>query len=310
MVALRGFPPSEVEELWDTFAGAIENGESSDGVELLVVRTELDATLSARRTKARHRGGSAACKYFLDGTPFLSEEQVRDCAVISESDRLAAYEADGAVLIVAPAMALVAAGESLPQLLLSDIVENWLLCRARLNRSVQVHCSAWIEDEKASLVVGSSTAGKTTELFASVRAGASFLSNDRAFLRVRDERLEVRSFPLPVNIGCGTIRGLSLDLPTHGLEDDDKIRLRPKEAAERFGADYRSWFPVHQITCRSMDDLWQNTLFQADPAHPFWIKPWHPGLLDEGTVHDLRSAIVGVVQVAGFEHTAAGGGPG
>ena len=260
-----------VEEIDVTFNGAV--GPLGTDADISLTLSFVDGPAAPKtiaEDRVRHRGGSAACKYFLDGTRFDATEQTRDIAIVKEFAAAAVYATQGTWL-VADSNSAIIVGADLPPMLASDIVENHLLSNARKSCWVQVHCSGWIENDRARLLVGSSGIGKTTELFRQVSNGAArFLSNDRGFLRLSGEGIEVRGFPLPVNIGCGTIRSLGLDIPDLGLEDDDKIRLTPSEVAERFGADYERWYPVEAIACRDIEDLLANCYWDEDPSHPFW----------------------------------------
>lgn len=289
MVTLTGFAGEELAEVFDTFGGSI-NVVTDGGEPELRVHRQHGSAAGAGERRSRHRGGSPAGKYFLDGTPFDGTEQQRDITIVSEGSGCDVYAEDHALVVVAGDAATVVA-DRLPPMLLSDIIEDWLLCRSRADDAVQVHCAAWLDDERATLAVGSSGAGKSTELLRNVRAGSSFLSNDRAFLRLRDGALEVRSFPLPVNIGCGTIRALDLPIPHHGLGDHDKIRLRPPEVAERFDVDYETWYPVARIVCTSLADFNANVYWDEDACHPFWIRSWHPGPLPGVVVEELTGAL-------------------
>jgi hypothetical protein len=289
-VRLRDFPDAELAEVRDNFAGSLTEVDGA-APELTVVRTYDGATASGTVVRPRHRGGSSARKYFLDGTPFDGGEQHRDIEVVAEGPTTGAYTWEATLVVVdADTVRIDAAGPASP-MLLCDVIEDWLLCASRRTGAVQVHCAGWLDDGVATLVIGSSGVGKTTELFRRLQGGSSFLSNDRAFLRVRDGRVEVRSFPLPVNVGCGTIRSLELDLPHHDLGDHDKIRLRAPEVAQRYGADYDSWWPVDRIVCRSLTDLRANVYWDEDDCHPFWIRPWHPGPLPATTVDQLTAAL-------------------
>jgi hypothetical protein len=282
-VVLTGFDHAELEEIRETFAGGLRPG-APPGVTLNLVRQHTTAGLSGLPTRPRHRGGSSARKFFLDGSLFVAGEQRRDISVVTEGIGADVYYAEspaghggsGAVVVVQGHQVTLAASGPLPPMLLSDVIEDWLLCRIRRAPAVQVHCAAWLDSGEATVVVGSSGAGKTTELFRHMAGGGTFLSNDRAFLRIRAGVPEVRSFPLPVNVGCGTIRSLGLDLPHRGRDDHDKIRLRPPEVVERYGADYEGWYPVAALICRSRTDLLDNIYWVEDDCHPFWVRAWRP----------------------------------
>jgi hypothetical protein len=288
-IKLANFTGEDLAEVFETFGGSI--GVVTDGrePELTVHRQHGNAVSSGNR-RSRHRGGSPAGKYFLDGTPFDGAEQRRDITIVSEGSGCDAYAEDRALLVVAEDTATIVA-DDLPPMLVSDVIEDWLLCHSRANGAVQVHCAGWLDSGRVALAVGSSGAGKSTELFRNVRAGSSFFSNDRAFLRMRDGVLEVRSFPLPVNIGCGTIRALDLPIPHHDLGDHDKIRLRAPEVAERFDVDSETWYPVERIVCTSLADFHANIYWDEDDCHPFWIRSWHPGTHPEAVVEELTAAI-------------------
>ncbi|MFI6234802.1 hypothetical protein ACIBD9_14680 [Micromonospora sp. NPDC050784] len=288
-IRLTGFTGGELAEVFDTFGGSIDVVTDGGKPELTLHRQHGVADGAGER-RSRHRGGSPAGKYFLDGTPFDGAEQRRDITIVSEGPGCGVYAEDRALLVVAGDTATIVA-DTLPPMLVSDVIEDWLLCRSRADDAVQVHCAGWLDDGHVTLAVGSSGAGKSTELFRNVRSGSSFFSNDRAFLRLRDGALEVRSFPLPVNIGCGTIRSLDLPIPHHDLGDHDKIRLRAPEVAERFDVDYETWYPVARIVCTSLADFHANIYWDEDDCHPFWIRSWHPGALPGAVAEELTTAI-------------------
>ena len=310
-VRLAGFAAHEIAEVYDTFAGSVDPG-TPDGPVLDLTRQWTTAVVTGVPIRPRHRGGSSARKFFLDGTPFVAGEQHRDIGVVTEGVGMDSYLAEstdpdgrrrGALVLVRGHYVTIAAGDVLPTLLLSDVIEDWLLCQIRDVPAVQAHCAAWLDADGATLVIGSSGAGKTTELFRHMAAGSTFLSNDRAFLRVRDGVPEVRSFPLPVNVGCGTIRSLGLDLPHGGRDDHDKIRLRPPEVAARYGADYQGWYPVRSVVCRSQRDLLDNIYWVEDECHPFWVRAWRPDPLSDafrgGLADALRPLLVEAAAVLG-----------
>jgi hypothetical protein len=291
---LTGFAEHEIAEVYDTFAGSVAQGAPA-GPTLELTRQWTTARVSDVPTRPRHRGGSSARKFFLDGTPFVAGEQHRDIGVVTEgtgTDIYVAESADGAALVsVHGPHVTVACADVLPTLLLSDVIEDWLLCQIRRVPAVQTHCAAWLDSDLATLVIGSSGAGKTTELFRHMATGSAFLSNDRAFLRVRDGVPEVRSFPLPVNVGCGTIRSVGLDLPHAGRDDHDKIRLTPPDVMARYGADYQGWYPVRSVVCRSQQDLRDNIYWTEDDCHPFWVRAWRPDQLPTSFQDRLVDAV-------------------
>ncbi|MFF2775532.1 hypothetical protein ACFVU3_11535 [Streptomyces sp. NPDC058052] len=278
---LHGFTEREVAEVEETFAGSVAPADDAGpaSADLILRRGTTASPERSGRRRSRHRGGSSARKFFLDGTPYRAEEQHRDITVVSETPGLDVYAEGPARVEVRGNTVTVSCDGPVPPMLLADIVEDRLLSRVRAVPAVQIHCAAWLRDGRASLITGDSGAGKTTTLFSAMRDGGVFLSNDRAFLRMHEGRLEVRSFPLPVNVGCGTIRSLGLDLPDHGLSDHDKIRLRPAEVAERFAADCEGWYPLDRVLVRDPAELDRNIYWDEDDCHPFWVRSWHPGPL-------------------------------
>ncbi|MDX3537872.1 hypothetical protein PV721_26645 [Streptomyces sp. MB09-01] len=306
-VELRGFASAEIAELGETFAGSLRplpgsgtgSGSLDAEADLVLIREGAVSLPLVGHRRPRHRGGSpSARKFFLDGSRFRAEEQHRDISVIHERPGFDVYAEGPARVRVRGATVTISCTGPLPPLLLADIVEDRLLCHIRTVPAVQAHCAAWVENGRATLIIGDSGAGKTTALFTAMRGGAAFLSNDRAFLRLRNGRVEVRSFPLPVNVGCGTIRSLGLKLPHHDLDDHDKIRLRPVEVAERFGADCEGWYPVGRVLIRNRAELDRNIYWDEDDCHPFWIRSWHPGPLPADFRKQLSRALETIVVTA------------
>lgn len=300
-VVLKGFANDEVDEIRETFAGAVHDSPCADqsGDPLFLYRIVGLGRADERRSRRRprHRGGSDARKFFLDGQPFVAHEQRRD--IYDHGDGAYSWPTSGggrARIDVAASQVHVTCDGPLPPLLLSDIVEDWLLVQTRQEGAVQVHCSAWVDEhDSAHLVVGSSGVGKTTELFRAIADGMGFLSNDRAFLRLGPSGLETRSFPLPVNVGCGTIRSLGIELPHFDLADTDKIRLRAPEVADKYGADYSTWYPVRAITCRSIEDFDANIYWDEDECHPWWIAEWKPRPIPSNIHSALWAAATGLL---------------
>lgn len=221
----------------------------------------------------RHRGGSSGDKRYTNGKTFAAASQNRDVFRLLETDTLSTYIMDGC-LIASTLAATTVVGPSLGSHVIDDLVEAFILNRARLNGWMQCHGAAWLENGYAHLAVGSSGAGKTTNLLSRITRGCQFLGNDRVFLRIADGVLQARGYPLAMNVGCGTIRGLSLDIPHYDGEDYEKIRLTPAEVCSRFDVDYENWWPVATITTTSKEDLIDNLYVEPDPSHPAWNRAW------------------------------------
>lgn len=286
---LEGFIPAEVNELFVWFAGSIDLVD--DGLApSLVIRIVRSPTNTPRGldSTVRHRGGISGRKHFLDGTPFDQTSQTRDVDIVDESTALCCYAVDGALLITTREAVLVVASKP-PPMLLADLVENWLLWCAREAGAVMAHGSSWIRDGAVEMLVGNSGVGKTTELFRQVAAGAEFFSNDRIVLTLHEGTLVARNFPQPVNVGCGTIRALDMDLPTFDLDDRSKIRLMPREVLERWEPAYERWYPVETIHAPSWQAIQENVYWDGDPDHPFWNRALRPQVLSERS--DLERAI-------------------
>src|SRR5947199_394079 len=96
-----------------------------------------------------------------------------------------------------------------------------------------------------------------------------------------DGTLLARNFPQPVNVGCGTIRELAMDLPTFELGDRCKIRLMPREVLARWGPAFERWHPVERILTTSWEALQENVYWDGDPDHPFWNAALRPRVLTE-----------------------------
>lgn len=278
-VRLEGFRPPEVDELFEWFAGGIDLVEDRHAPSLVVrmVRSPASAPTGLRST-VRHRGGISGKKYFLDGSHFDQTSQTRDIDIVFESPGLCCYGVDGALLVTTREAALVVATEP-PPMLLADLVENWLLWRAREAGAVMAHGSGWVRDDAVEILVGPSGVGKTTELFRQIGSGARFFSNDRVALTLDRDTLVARNFPQPVNVGCGTIRELAIDLPTFELGDRSKIRLMPREVLARWGPAFDRWHSVERILTTSWEALQENVYWDGDPDHPFWNAALRPRVL-------------------------------
>ena len=273
-----------LEELFETFAGTIQSRADASSPDLTVVFEEgrlCPSGVVTGPSLVRHRGGSVARKVLLDKATLDAKAVNRDISAIYSGADLAIYVALPTLFVVTPKH-VVFFGDEAPPLLLSDVVENWLISKAFSRGHLMVHCAGWIADGRVRLVVGGSGAGKTTQLFTQMAKGGQFFSNDRAFVRAEGQQLLARSFPVPVNVGCGTIRALGLDLPHFDLPNDHKIRLTAKQAVERYGGDYDTWFPVKAIYCAGLEDLNGNLYWQGDDCHPFWNVVFRPKKEFEG----------------------------
>ncbi len=281
-VELCGFRPADLDELFVWFAGSIELARATamPSIRIHLLRSSQPSVVASLRSIARHRGGISGVKYFLDGSRFDQTPQHRDVEVVLESPTLCCYLVDGALLTTSREAALVVAPE-VPRMLLADLIENWLLWRAREAGAVMAHGSGWLREGRVEMLVGPSGVGKTSELFRQMEDGAEFFSNDRIALRLHDGALVARNFPQPVNVGCGTIRELELDLPTFELDDYCKVRLMPGEVLERWTPAYEHWHPVEAIYAPSLEELEENIYWDGDPDHPFWNAALRPRVLTE-----------------------------
>lgn len=228
---------------------------------------------------ARHRGGSSGDKKLLDGTIFPAASQNRDVRVVGENAQVGIYTSNGSVVVTCASQTVVA-GNVKDAHLVPDLVEAYLLHRARQLGWMQCHAAGWVIDGCAQLAIGDSGDGKTTRLLGGLKnergsgLQATFLGNDRVFLRIHEDTLQVRGYPLAMNIGCGTIRSLKLDLPQFGGADDTKIRLLPPDVARLFNIDYENWWQVDRILCKDEQTLKANLYSLPDPCHPTWNASW------------------------------------
>jgi hypothetical protein len=280
-VWLEGFYDHEAEEIAEWFAGAIDaRSDLLPSLVVRMVRCGIQAPRGAGITTVRHRASLRRKTRFLDGSEFKQASQLRDVSIISESPGLACHEVDEVLLVTTPDVAMII-GSAPPPLLLSDIMENWLLWRAREAGLVMAHASGWLRGGAVEMFVGSSGDGKTTELLRQVSAGARYFANDRIALRVEGDLLLGRSFPEPINIGTGTIQALGLDLPTFDLDELGAIRLFASEVSARWNPDFYTWYPVTRIFARDRNSLEQNIYWDGDPDHPFWNRALRPRDLED-----------------------------
>ncbi len=293
-LALMGASTEERQEIEATFAGAVD--ECRDGrPELTIQRMPalpgFSGELPADSWRPRHRAGYGSRYYFLDGTVFDDRVQQRDVGVIAESSGMCVYGFPGTLMVSSRRQILLFA-DRLPHMLLSDIVESWLLWKAREQAVVMAHGSSWVRDGAVEILAADSGGGKTTELFKQVQRGARFFSNDRVALRVSGGRLEARSFPQPVNVAFGTIRSIGLPLPVFDDDLKNKVRLSAAEVAERYHPDYQSWIPVRAVYARSMAALERNVHWEGDPHHPFWNRVLRPRSLDARALRAQLAALL------------------
>jgi hypothetical protein len=276
--AFLGFAERHLASLEQEFSGAIKqaDGPVPCAHTFADVASMDEAAVPSLRSIPRHRSGSPSDKFLRSGKQFLASSQDRDVVPLSRRDQPAglAYVADNCLCYSTKELTLISGdpGESL----LPDLVENYLLYLARESGWVQCHGAAWVNgDGQAVVVAGDSGYGKTTALMRAVKANARFLSNDRIFLRVSGSTLQARSYPLAMNIGCGTIRSLGLPYPHRGMSDTTKIRLTPPDVMADFSPQYDKWFDVASLHGGSFDDFENNCFYIADdPTHPRWNTAW------------------------------------
>jgi hypothetical protein len=274
-VWLEGFLDDELREIDEWFAGAVAPGRAeAPSLTIQLVRSQV-VPPPGSRTVVRHRASLRPKTCFLDGSEFDQQSQLRDISIVFEAPTLACLAVPGAVLVTTIDRAVVFAPAA-PPLLLSDLLENWLLWRAREAGQVMVHASGWIRGNAVEMFVGSSGDGKTTELLRQVELGARYFANDRIALRTERGQLLGRTFPEPVNVGAGTIRSLGLDLPTHGLDDRCAVRLLAADVAARWAPDCYGWYPIERIVSRNRQSYEQNVYWSGDPDHPFWNRALRP----------------------------------
>jgi hypothetical protein len=223
--------------------------------------------------RVRHLGGSSGNKRFLSGETFYAASQDRRARVVSEDRQSGTYILDGCVVVTTGRRTIIV-GDAREKPVLPDLIEAYLLDQARKAAWLQCHGACWVESGRAYLAVGPSGAGKTTQLLSKLGSGCTFLGNDRVFLRLFRGQLEVRGYPLAMNVGTGTIRALQLDLPDFGGSDSEKIRLTPSDVAARLAYDYETWWPVAEIAAPSENDLLENLYVTPDPCHPRWNAAW------------------------------------
>ena len=285
---LVGDKNGQHQELLREFSGSCKiEPEKESHYQLIFVDTNREGIFGERIV--RHKGGSGNNKYFTNGEVFDVAEQLRFVDRLSANERGSMFLLDGIPCFSSRRNTYIFS-TNLTKYLLADIVENILLNHARKNAWVHAHGAAWVEGGQIDIVIGESGAGKTTTLFKHVKKGAKFISNDRVFLRVNKDQLEARGFPLPVNMGCGTIRFLELDYETRGKEDSDKIRLSAQEISEIYMPDYDSWYPVSKIFTTTRYALDSNIYWQEDECHPNW-NPAQAQELSNSDIENIRSRV-------------------
>lgn len=276
-IRLEGFLESELDELNEWFAGAIHGSSGIDpSFTIGIARGDfIWGSSEPAVIMTRHRAHIRKETRFLDGAEFLQHSQIRDVEILVRAAGICWHRADGVHLATTRDFALVL-GRRVPPLLLADIVENWLLWRARCAGYLMTHASGWTRAGTVEMVIGDAGFGKTTELFRNISSGAHYFANDRIALRLNQNQLEARSFPEPINIGVGTIRALGLDFPTFGLDDRCAIRLLASSVNEIWSPDFASWYPVGQIFSLNQETLDRNVYWDGDPDHPFWNQALRP----------------------------------
>ncbi|WFU04543.1 hypothetical protein QA648_27575 (plasmid) [Rhizobium sp. CB3171] len=278
--------PNVLIRLEDEFAGSIVASSETASHRFVHLCGEL-TDIPDEPLRARHRGGSSGDKRYIDGRIFKAETQNRDAVVVEECDNTGIYILDGCVVATDLAKTVILGASDKPHVL-ADLVEAFLLDHARAQGWMQCHGAGWLRaDGGACLAVGPSGAGKTTRLLGSISETCRFLGNDRLFLRWSNGRLETRGYPLAMNVGCGTIRGLKLNIPHFDGEDHEKIRLTPRDVQRIFPVDYDNWYPVAEIAAPDVEALLENLYVEPDPSHPNWNVAWRR----EIPTADVRSIV-------------------
>lgn len=67
------------------------------------------------------------------------------------------------------------------------------------------HAGAIHTNDKNYLIVGDASAGKIYLIIALLTSGSSFISNERVFVKIKDNAARMLSFPTPIAVGLGTL---------------------------------------------------------------------------------------------------------
>jgi hypothetical protein len=257
----------------EEFAGAVVSGGSEGPAHTFSI-CEGDVDISGRfERRPRHRGGSSGNKRFMDGSVFNSELQNRFARVCHERTGYGIYDLDGC-LITSTVSHTTVLGDARGSAAIADLIEAFIMEYARKTGWLQCHGAGWVIDGKCHLALGASGAGKTTRLLSSISDKGIFIGNDRVFLRFNSGVLEARGYPLPMNIGCGTIRALGLDVPHFDGADKEKIRLTSRDVQNLMTTDYSTWWKVESIVAPDEESIVENLYVEPDPCHPKWNIAW------------------------------------
>ncbi len=278
-----GFDQSWLNKIIAEFAGALTPAEHVTEVEHVfsLWNSETRDFGNEFYSEKRHAGGSAGNKLFLDGTVFNARSQEREVTALHSKQPSFVFFADGAMCHSTEQHTILVGGCA-NSMLLADLIESRLLTAARRLGWLHCHAAAWLKDELAVGAAGDSGYGKTTRLMREIQNGARFLSNDRIFVRLLGDQLQIRGFPIAMNVGAGTIRALGLDLPHFDLPDSKKIRMTPTQVFDRFQPNYNQWYPVCEFITSSLEELQRNLYVEMDECHPHWNLAWnvtpHPSI--------------------------------
>lgn len=94
----------------------------------------------------------------------------------------------------------------------------------------EIHAAVACVRDKALVIIGDAGAGKTTTLLALLRAGASFLGDDRALVRASDDDVELLAYPREFHVTPRTLRAFpELDDGATPASIDGKFRINARE---------------------------------------------------------------------------------
>ncbi len=70
---------------------------------------------------------------------------------------------------------------------------------------VLFHAGAIHVDNRNYMIIGDASAGKTSLIIAMLASGATFISNERIFVKIENGESRLLSFPMPIAVGLGTM---------------------------------------------------------------------------------------------------------
>lgn len=91
--------------------------------------------------------------------------------------------------------------DEIHSILISQIIKDPIMAKLKMEGFVVLHCSACEFNNKGIIMPANKRGGKSTLLMYFLEMGAKYIGNDSALCRVRDDKVEIYSYPHMIRFG-------------------------------------------------------------------------------------------------------------